>query len=222
MKQTHANEGLAMSRGTLTRCVAVWLVATAALAVTARLTGGTALALARSATWQRSFEDLLVAVCAAVLLGCGVRLWLVTTATAVDLVRGRVPATVPGLTRRLVLVACGAAVVAGVGAPATAAQGGDHGVLAGLPLPDRATAGPQAHPGDVTKPRAAAEVVVRSGDSLWSLAEARLPASAPAEEVDRAWRGIYAANRAEIGPDPGLIRPGQRLRMPGTSPHDDR
>ena len=53
------------------------------------------------------------------------------------------------------------------------------------------------------------------GDSLWSLARTRLPQGATDAEVDAAWRRIYAANRAAIGPDPDLIRPGLRLRTPG-------
>ncbi len=85
-----------------------------------------------------------MAVCAAVLLGCGARLWVVTTATTVGLVRGRVPREARGLTRRLVLAACGAAVVAGVATPAVAGQGGDTDRLVGLPLPDRATASSSA------------------------------------------------------------------------------
>jgi nucleoid-associated protein YgaU len=69
----------------------------------------------------------------------------------------------------------------------------------------------------------AGDVVVRSGDSLWSLAAARLPGTARPAEVERAWRAVYAANRAEIGPDPGLIHPGQRLHLPEiTGEGDDR
>jgi nucleoid-associated protein YgaU len=160
----------------------------------------------------------------------------VTTATTVALVRGRVPQGAHGLTRRLVLAACGAAVVAGVSSPALAGQGGDLERLAGLPLPDRATAGvrvghapdpaaarptaaPVTRPADRSASTRPAEgaVVVRAGDSLWSLAAARLPASAGPGEVEEAWRAVYAANREEIGADPGLIRPGQRLRLPGTT-----
>lgn len=224
-----------MSRGngSRARCLAVWLAATAALAAAGWLAGGTAATLARPATWQRSFEDLLVAVCAAALLACGARLWVVTTATTVGLVRGRVPREAHGLTRRLVLAACGAAVVAGVAAPAVAGQGGDPDRLAGLPLPDRATASSSAQAGVAPPVRTAPvahaapvaardEVVVRSGDSLWSLAAARLPRSAGPAAVDRAWREVYAANRAEIGADPGLIRPGQRLELPATTEWDDR
>lgn len=228
------------------RCLAVWLVATSALLGVGRLAGGAAASLVRTTTWQSSFEDLLVAVCAAVLLACGVRLWLVTTVTTVDLVRGRVPRGTRGPTRRLVLAACGAAVLAGISAPAVAGQGGDLSRLAGLPLPDRATAGavqpvarsvaerparPGARQSSASSPRAsrasrasrptADEVVVRRGDSLWALAAARLPRSAGPAEVDRAWRAVYAANRAEIGADPGLIRPGQRLHLPETTAEGD-
>jgi nucleoid-associated protein YgaU len=52
------------------------------------------------------------------------------------------------------------------------------------------------------------------GDCLWTIAAHRLPATATAAEVDRAWRAIYDANRAVIGSDPNLIRPGQVLELP--------
>lgn len=222
------------------RCLAVWLVATTALLGVGGLAGGPAASLVRTTTWQRGFADLLVAVCAAVLLACGVRLWLVTTVTAVGLVRGRAPRGTRGPTRRLVLAACGAAVLAGISAPAVAGQGGDLSRLAGLPLPDRATAGavqpvarsvaerparPWVRQSSAPAPRAPRptgdEVVVRRGDSLWAIASARLPRSAGPAEVDRAWRTVYAANRAEIGADPGLIRPGQRLHLPETTAGGD-
>jgi hypothetical protein len=242
-----------MSRGnsSSTRCLAVWVVATLASGAVCWLGGGPAASLLRSETWQGGFEDLLVAVCALALLVSAAHLWLVTTATTVGLVRGRAPRAGGGLTRRLVLVACGAAVVAGVSGPAVAGQGGSADRLAGLPMPDRATAGsaltlttpPVATPPTAVPARAmhrapasadraddrsderAAEraddrVVVRGGDSLWSIAASRLPRSAGPGEVDRAWRTVYAANRAAVGPDPGLIRPGQRLQLPPLG--DDR
>jgi hypothetical protein len=59
-------------------------------------------------------------------------------------------------------------------------------------------------------------VVVRRGDTLWSLAAARLRPSATPAEIDAEWRRWYAANRAVVGADPDLILPGQRLRAPGT------
>ena len=44
-------------------------------------------------------------------------------------------------------------------------------------------------------------------------AEALGPGADDAEVAD-AWRRLYRANRAAVGPDPDLIRPGQRLRVP--------
>jgi nucleoid-associated protein YgaU len=55
--------------------------------------------------------------------------------------------------------------------------------------------------------------LVRSGDSLWSIAERLLP-GASVTEVDAAWRRIHRANRRLIGPDPDLIIAGTALRLP--------
>ena len=55
---------------------------------------------------------------------------------------------------------------------------------------------------------------VRPGDSLWRLTAGLLPRGAPAHEVATGWRLLYAANRAVIGADPDLLRPGQSLRVP--------
>ncbi len=48
---------------------------------------------------------------------------------------------------------------------------------------------------------------VRSGDTLRSIALSQLGSAS-------LWSEIYSANRAEIGPDPNLIRVGQVLQMP--------
>ncbi|WP_331526375.1 LysM domain-containing protein [Nocardioides sp.] len=56
-------------------------------------------------------------------------------------------------------------------------------------------------------------VVVRPGDSLWSIAEADLPPGAPDRAVVSRWHAIYAVNRALVGPDPDLLEPGQRLHL---------
>jgi nucleoid-associated protein YgaU len=63
-------------------------------------------------------------------------------------------------------------------------------------------------------PAATASVVVGPGDSLWTIAARHLPAGHTAADVARAWPRWYAANRAEIGADPGRIRPGQVLQVP--------
>lgn len=60
------------------------------------------------------------------------------------------------------------------------------------------------------------EVVVRRGDTLWDLAARHLGRDAGAAEIAREWPRWHAANRDLIGPDPDLIRPGQRLRPPAT------
>lgn len=57
-------------------------------------------------------------------------------------------------------------------------------------------------------------IEVVAGDTLWELAAAHLPAGATDADVARAWPRWHAANREVIGPDPDLLLPGQRLRLP--------
>lgn len=58
------------------------------------------------------------------------------------------------------------------------------------------------------------EVVVRAGDSLWSIAARHLGADASDAEIAAAWPRWYASNTDVIGADPSLILPGQALRVP--------
>lgn len=60
----------------------------------------------------------------------------------------------------------------------------------------------------------AADVVVHRGDTLWDIARRHLGPDATDTEVAHAWPAWHEANRAVIGDDPGLIRPGQILRPP--------
>lgn len=216
-----------MSRGknsSVGRCLAVWLLVTTAALATWTAVADAAGTLATSAVWHGSFEDLLVAVASAALVLCAGWLWLITTATVADLVRGGPVPTAPrGLTRRLVLAACGVAVLAGVSAPAMAGSGaGDHS-LVGLPMPDRAVAESVAHPVKRTTPKPApvaleapADITVRAGDSLWSIAADGLGPDTALADIDAAWRELYAANRQAIGTDPDLIHPGLDLE-PGSN-----
>jgi LysM repeat protein len=55
--------------------------------------------------------------------------------------------------------------------------------------------------------RPPAEIVVRRGDSL----------SGIAARYRIEWPGLYEANRKVIGGNPGLINPGQRLRIPSAA-----
>jgi nucleoid-associated protein YgaU len=60
---------------------------------------------------------------------------------------------------------------------------------------------------------------IRAGDTLWGIAAAHLPsAKRSAAAIDRYWRQAYRANREVLGPDPDLIHPGTRLRLPPDQP----
>jgi nucleoid-associated protein YgaU len=83
--------------------------------------------------------------------------------------------------------------------------------------PGSAAADPQPTPPHRAEPPAGAtarHVIVRPGDSLWGIAARHLDAPARPARIAQAWPRWYAANRAVVGPDPSLIRPGQLLRPP--------
>lgn len=64
------------------------------------------------------------------------------------------------------------------------------------------------------EPAGTAAVTVRAGDSLWSICAADLGPLASDVDIALAWPRLYQANRDVIGSDPGLLLPGQVLRMP--------
>lgn len=118
--------------------------------------------------------------------------------------------------RRAVLTVCGLVIATPAAATAAAAHHTDHHGgcatscavrLDGLSLPDL----PVADPPD--------RIIVRTGDSLWSLAGDDLGPRASDTEIARRVDALYAANRSTIGPDPDLIFPGTHLHAPGGS-HD--
>ena len=82
-----------------------------------------------------------------------------------------------------------------------------------LAVPDRPTLGAETRytPVHRSGPRT---IVVRPGDSLWTIAARELGPHATRTTIDRRWPRWYAANADRIGPDPGLIRPGQHLLRP--------
>lgn len=65
-------------------------------------------------------------------------------------------------------------------------------------------------------------VTVRPGDSLWAIAGGQLGASATPARIATAWPRWYAANRAGVGVDPNLLRPGLRLHAPPTTPSNPK
>ena len=62
------------------------------------------------------------------------------------------------------------------------------------------------------------EVVVRRGECLWDIVARSLGPRASQAEIAAEWPRWYAANRARIGADPGLIHPGLRLMIPKERP----
>ena len=201
-----------MSRGIIQgwRPLAVWLGVTAAAAAAGASIPGAWAASAASVGADR-VADLLVACCATALTAALGWLWVITTSTVAGLALGRARSG-GGTTRRLVLLACGAAVAVGTTVPAQAAGGDGAELLAGLSLPERAVA--RAPAATQAASRATDTYVVRAGDSLWSIAREH-PGSDG--DVDARWRAIWAANRAVVGDDPDLIHPGQALRLPGAT-----
>ncbi len=55
---------------------------------------------------------------------------------------------------------------------------------------------------------------VQPGESLWTMAQARLAPDTPSERVALEVERIYALNQDRIGPDPALILAGQELLVP--------
>lgn len=226
MMQTHANEGFEVLRrppGT-GRPIAVWAVVTAAVCTAAGSVPGAWSAVDHGSD-SDAVADLLVAACASGLALALAWLWVITTVTVVGLLTGH--GRTGGATRRLVLLACGAAVVAGTSVPAATAGGDGRELLVGLSLPERAVAPAQHHrtqgPPTSAAPSSATSAspptyVVRAGDSLWSIARDHPDGDA---SVDRRWRAIWEANRELVGEDPDLIIPGQALRLPPTDTTHD-
>jgi LysM repeat protein len=60
----------------------------------------------------------------------------------------------------------------------------------------------------------ATSVVVRLGDSLWSISEERLGQDATPQQIAGEVERIYALNQDQIGSDPDLIFPGQKFLLP--------
>jgi hypothetical protein len=137
------------------------------------------------------------------------------------------PAPLRPLIGRAVL---GGLLVAGLAGPAAAA---DDGCSEASPMPildrgDRCAAAaeagaadrpsrqaPTALPvGEQSNPGSGTTITVSAGDSLWSITTALLGTEATTASIAAAWPALWQANAALIGPDPGLIHPGQTLTVP--------
>jgi LysM repeat protein len=193
--------GMRPARG---RCVAVWSVAT--VGATGLVAWSRPVAMAGPGD---SFDVALVWGCSVAVAGATCWWWVVTTVVTVDALRGLATARrgIPASVRSALLVLGGAAIAGGLASPVVAAGQAPEGplVLAGLRLPERVAVGHEA----VASPALTA-VRVTPGDTLWDIAARRLGAGA-------SWPAIYRLNRDVIGPEPGVITPGQRLVLPSAA-----
>ena len=101
------------------------------------------------------------------------------------------------------------------GPAAGPAAAGDDRTTEDTPPPTPAPGAVATAPGEPTAAPPPGVYVVRQGDCLWRIAARHLGAGATPAEIDLAWRHIYDANRAVIGPDPDLLLPGQQLLVAG-------
>lgn len=179
------------------------------------------------------FASALTDLCA--LVATAASLWLVLAGAAIAAIGVRAPGArwsrqvhrvAPAAWRRVVLAALGTTLLAApLPAYATSPDPGARPVvvagspspradLSGLRLPDRPSGAVSA---PVTPPERSA-VVVSAGDCLWSIAERALNADGPGRaghrEIAAAAHAWHVANRAAIGDDPDLIRPGMSLSPP--------
>lgn len=148
------------------------------------------------------FPAALLALITLITVVVGVWALLVASLASIPGLRGVAVAITPRILRGVLF--------AGVAGALTvpAARADDQGVE-GLRLPDRPLVAGRVEPAEMQS-----TVLVRSGDTLWAIARARLGPNADvattAHKVDR-W---HDANREVIGDDPDLIHPGQRLVPP--------
>ncbi|GAA1495721.1 LysM peptidoglycan-binding domain-containing protein [Paeniglutamicibacter kerguelensis] len=81
-------------------------------------------------------------------------------------------------------------------------------------LPQRISLPLQRTLGGGTRP--SQEVVVRPGDTLWSIAARHLAPESTAGDIAESWPQWYAANRELIGPNPDSLDVGMVLTEPNT------
>jgi len=173
-----------------------------------------AVAMAAAGCWLALLWLSLAVVIAAVAAGTG---------EPARLARHVAMRALPRTWRQLLLCGVGVAVVTGTAGPAVADGPPALRPAVAAPLAGPYLDWPVAGPGN-ERARSApppAWVVVRSGDSLWSIARDHLPREASVAEVSAAWPRWYAANRQTVGSRPSLLLPGQHLVAP-TEPSGGR
>lgn len=202
----------------LASLIAAWLTLCLALAVAAELPG-TVGETARHA--RDRITPVMVRRWAAIVLGASVTATFVP-GTAVSAVRSSAdPAPGPGFsTSRPAPTTLPAAGFAA--APSTTSVTHRTGTSSPGPgwVPRRPVTRGRTDPQLLTGRQRAVggeqEVAVRRGDTLWSMAAARLGPDATDAEIARAWPRWHAANTSVIGRDPDHLLPGTLLTPPST------
>ena len=119
------------------------------------------------------------------------------------------------LLKRSVEVLVGAALVALMLAVLPAVAEAKEGAKAATHEEEEAAAQSAKRGADATHAaHAVVVVVVRPGDSLWSISEEHLGPNATAQRIARKTERLWALNRERIGADPNLILVGQELLVP--------
>lgn len=142
----------------------------------------------------------------------------------------------PRVVRRALVVAVGAGIGLSAATGASATPPADHDLgWVSTASAVTATAASVGSAADPTPPRTQTQtstteeatarpatdtVVVDPGDTLWRIAERRLPPDAGAADIATSWHAWYAANTDVIGADPDLIYPGQVLHAPSPTRTD--
>lgn len=203
--------------------LALGAVAAAVLSVGCAMLAATSCATALGRQWTRT-DALASRLVPRVLrraltvgVGAGLTLGLGTTALADEIDVGWA-VTSGSTTQTQPTEAAQPAPAAAVPTADAHAGPGHRGVPAApVAVPPIATATPTPHgtsadaPPDQVPTRT---VTVQAGDSLWRITAGLLPAGSDDARVAAAWPILYAANRDVVGPDPGLIHPGDVLTVP--------
>lgn len=126
-------------------------------------------------------------------------------------------AVTPRLARRIAVALFGVLGLSGIATPSYASE-----------VPDLNRGAPTAQPSGVVDnqsgvstmapmPRSTTAITVRTGDTLWALAQDQLEDAGHQvtdRRIDRLWRVWFQLNRQTIGDDPDVIQPGMRLEQP--------
>lgn len=205
--------------------LALGALAAAALTAGCAMLAATACATALGRRWTRT-EALATRLVPLVLrrtltvgLGAGLTLGMATTALADEIDVGW--AITSGSTTQADAVPTADVAPTASGHASAGHPGIPTAPAFAVPPTAMATPTPAATPdagptpaGGPTGQGPARTVTVQAGDSLWRITAGLLPAGSDDARIAATWPLVYAANRDVVGPDPGLVHPGDVLTVP--------